>query len=105
MVLVSSGSKAAADPVLRHDGTLAMTEEEILESWADYLRTLGVPPTPTRFKIASSPRGWKGRSNGRGQPGNRTPGPTTPFTTTPGSEEADESIVATTGSTDTKNEM
>jgi exonuclease III len=41
--LAPSGKKATVEPILRKDGTLAKSEEQILEAWGDHQETLGTP--------------------------------------------------------------
>ena len=41
--LVPSGKKAVVEPVLRKDGVLAKSEEQILEAWGDHQESLGTP--------------------------------------------------------------
>jgi hypothetical protein len=43
--LVPSSARATASPILRNDGSLAMSEEQILDAWADYREELGKPRT------------------------------------------------------------
>ena len=41
--LVPSGKKATMEPILHKDGTLAKTEEQILDAWGDHQEKLGTP--------------------------------------------------------------
>jgi len=41
--LAPSGKKATVEPILRKDGTLAKTEEQILDAWGDHQEKLGTP--------------------------------------------------------------
>ena len=41
--LAPSGKKAVVEPILRKDGTLAKSEEQILDSWGDHQEMLGTP--------------------------------------------------------------
>ena len=41
--LAPSGKKATVEPVLRKDGVLATSEEQILETWGDHQESLGTP--------------------------------------------------------------
>ena len=40
---VTSGKRATMEPMRRKDGTMARTEEEIMETWGDHQESLGAP--------------------------------------------------------------
>ena len=47
--LVPSSAKATLAPIKRQDGSLALTEEEILDAWADHYEALGRPEDKPEF--------------------------------------------------------
>ena len=47
--LVPSEKTAGMSPILKQDGTLASSEEEILDAWATHYETLGTPSTSQDF--------------------------------------------------------
>jgi hypothetical protein len=47
--LVPSEKTASLSPILKQDGSLASSEEEILDAWADHYEALGTPSTSQHF--------------------------------------------------------
>jgi exonuclease III len=53
---VTSGKRATMEPMRRQDGTMARTEEEIMETWADHQESLGAPKVHTHEDVLFAAR-------------------------------------------------